>query len=193
MEDMSKLDLRDPETMDCIHTSSSALADLQRRLLWTERELGKKEDENAALRQQLQQLDKKWSQYEAKMKSIEKIWQDQLTSLQMGLAAAKSLACEGGSGQRRTFDHLPLYGADDTMSVETHDSIGRNAVEFSNLPCDVKPHHINTRSNDDNQLSERHKKVFHGNSGTVEVKSARLASISSPHEELRKLKFGFEA
>ncbi|GFZ03126.1 P-loop containing nucleoside triphosphate hydrolases superfamily protein [Actinidia rufa] len=84
MEDKRKLDWRNQETKDYIQVASSALPDLQRRLLRAETEMEQKEEENAVLRQKLQQFDEKWLQYEAKMKSMEKTWQDQLTSLQVG-------------------------------------------------------------------------------------------------------------
>ena len=72
---------------DYIRVSPSVLPNLQRRLLRVETELGQKEEENAVLRQKLQQFDEKWSQYEAKMKSMEKTWQDQLTSMQVSFIA----------------------------------------------------------------------------------------------------------
>ncbi|KAE9461803.1 hypothetical protein C3L33_06294, partial [Rhododendron williamsianum] len=72
MEDMRKLDWRNPETKDYVQVSPSVIADLQSRLLGAKTELGRKEEENAAIRQQLQTFDKKWSHYEAKMNSMEK-------------------------------------------------------------------------------------------------------------------------
>lgn len=63
----------------------TALAELQRRVLKAEATLGQKEEENAALREQLQQYDAKWLEYEAKMKSMEEMWQKQMASLQVSL------------------------------------------------------------------------------------------------------------
>lgn len=44
-----------------------------------------KEEENAALREQLQQFERRWSEYEAKMKKMEETWQMQMDSLQVSL------------------------------------------------------------------------------------------------------------
>ena len=78
---------------DNIQVSPSSLAELQRQLLRAETKLGQKEEENAALREQIQQFDKKWSQYELKMTSLEMIWQDQLTSLQVSFPFSLSIRC----------------------------------------------------------------------------------------------------
>lgn len=61
----------------------SALAALRRRVLEAEATLGQKEEENAALREQLQQYETRWTEYEAKMKSMEEMWQKQMSSLQV--------------------------------------------------------------------------------------------------------------
>lgn len=47
--------------------------------------LEQKEEENTALREQLQQFETRWSEYEGKMKSMEEIWQKQMASLQVSL------------------------------------------------------------------------------------------------------------
>lgn len=61
----------------------SILAELQRRVLRAEAALREKEEENSILKQQLQQYEQRWSGYEAKMQSMEEMWQKQLTSLQV--------------------------------------------------------------------------------------------------------------
>lgn len=61
----------------------SSLVELQRRVLKAESTLEQKEEENAALREQLQQYETRWSDYEAKMKSMEEMWQKQMASLQV--------------------------------------------------------------------------------------------------------------
>lgn len=53
------------------------------RVLKAEATLGEKEEENCALREQLQQFETRWSEYEAKMKSMEEMWQKQMSSLQV--------------------------------------------------------------------------------------------------------------
>ena len=63
----------------------SALAELQMRVLKAEATLQQKEDENTTLREQLQQFETRWSEYEEKMKSMEETWQKQMVSLQVSL------------------------------------------------------------------------------------------------------------
>lgn len=48
--------------------------------------LERKEKENAALREQVQQYEARWSEYESKMKSVEEIWQKQMASLQVSFS-----------------------------------------------------------------------------------------------------------
>lgn len=61
----------------------SAMEELQRRALMAEANLSKKEKENAALREQVQQFETRWLEYEAKMKSMEETWEKQMLSLQV--------------------------------------------------------------------------------------------------------------
>lgn len=61
------------------------MADLQRRVTKAEATIVQKEEENAALREQLQQFERRWSEYEAKMKKMEETWQMQMDSLQVSL------------------------------------------------------------------------------------------------------------
>lgn len=61
----------------------SVIIDLQRRVLKTEALLDEKKAENASLRLQIKELERKRQEYETKMKSMEKKWQDQLTSIQV--------------------------------------------------------------------------------------------------------------
>lgn len=62
------------------------MEDLQRRLSNSEATLRVKEEETLRLKQQIQQYETRWSDYEAKMKSMEEMWQKQLTSLQVGFS-----------------------------------------------------------------------------------------------------------
>lgn len=68
---------------DYVHIRYSNVIELQRRVLKTEAAVQYKTDENAGLRLQVEQYEKKWQQSEAKMKSLEQMWQDQLTSIQV--------------------------------------------------------------------------------------------------------------
>lgn len=67
----------------------SDLSKLQHRVQEVEAALGRKEEENAALQEQLKQSEAKWSGYEAKMKSMEETWQKQMASLQVSLLVCK--------------------------------------------------------------------------------------------------------
>lgn len=61
----------------------SVVEELQRRVSMAEANLGKKEEENAALREQVQEFEARRLEYEAKMKSMEDTWQKQMVSLQV--------------------------------------------------------------------------------------------------------------
>lgn len=63
----------------------SDLAELQRRVLQAEATLERKEEENAELQGQLRQFETRWSEYDAKMKSMQDVWQKQMASLQVSL------------------------------------------------------------------------------------------------------------
>lgn len=45
--------------------------------------IGQKEEENAELKDQLKQFERRWIEYEKKMKSMEDMWQKQMASLQV--------------------------------------------------------------------------------------------------------------
>lgn len=66
-----------------IQVVPSVMAELQRKVLKAEAILGQKEQENATLREQLQQYEARQLEYEAKMKSMEDMWQKQMASLQV--------------------------------------------------------------------------------------------------------------
>lgn len=68
---------------DQIQIPYAVLVDLRRQVLKTEALLDKKKEENTLLQLRIKQLEKRREQYEAKMKSMEKMWQDQLTSIQV--------------------------------------------------------------------------------------------------------------
>lgn len=52
-------------------------------MLQAEATLERKEEENADLQEQLQQFETRWSEYEARMKSMQDVWQKQMSSLQV--------------------------------------------------------------------------------------------------------------
>ncbi|KAK4743021.1 hypothetical protein SAY87_001022 [Trapa incisa] len=164
---------------------ASFLAELQRRVLKSEAALREKEEENDILGQRLQQYERRWFEYELKMKSMEEVWQKQMRSLQSSLSIArKSLAIDGSSRDSDasvndtqdpgSFDAVPgmmeSNGAMRPMSAGVS-LIGRLAEEF-----------------------EQRSQVFGDDAKfLVEVKSGQTEASLNPDRELRRLKQMFEA
>lgn len=61
----------------------SVVEDLERRVMVAEASLDEKDKENAALKEQVNQLEARWSDYEVRMRSMEEMWQKQMVSLQV--------------------------------------------------------------------------------------------------------------
>ena len=76
-----------------IQALPTVMAELQRRVLKAESTVGQKERENATLREQLQQYEARWLEYETKMKSMEEMWQKQMSSLQVSCVFKLITAC----------------------------------------------------------------------------------------------------
>ncbi|XP_020095409.1 myosin-1 [Ananas comosus] len=202
---------KNPERIKVLHEKSkehpqvdpSILAELQRRVLRAEAALREKEEENSILKQQLQQYEQRWSGYEAKMQSMEEMWQKQLTSLQLSLAVAKkSLASDNLPTQQhgKTDDASPInhyYESEDTMSVDFRTPESTPMKEPNSSERGVM------RTPDDGAHSavsylvkefEHRKQVFEDDAGfLVAVKSGQVGLDISPDEELRKLKARFAA
>lgn len=70
------------------------MEDLQRQVLKSEAALRIKEEETLTLKQQIHQYETRWSDYEMKMRSMEEMWQKQMTSLQVGLFVSYLLSFE---------------------------------------------------------------------------------------------------
>ncbi|XP_052177405.1 myosin-2 [Diospyros lotus] len=168
----------------------SVLEELQRRVLKAEATLGLKEQENAALREKLQQYEKRWSEYEAKMRSMEEMWQKQMVSLQVSLdAARKSLAASGQPGRQDGSLSPCHYDSEDTMSMGAQTPGGNMPIKFSNTGRDVAGREINGGLDVVYHLVnefEHQKQDFDNEAKSIiEVKSGR------PEEELQKLKLKF--
>ncbi|GFZ12563.1 myosin 2 [Actinidia rufa] len=139
----------------------SVLEELQRRVSKAEGTLGQKEQENAALREQLQQYETKWSEYESKMTSMEEMWQKQMASLQHGItrlnqglsgansskvlmsldAAKKSLAADNNAGQHGRLDGSPVprySDSEENVSAGAQTPSGNTPIKFSNTVRDVR-------------------------------------------------------
>ncbi|KAI0527276.1 hypothetical protein KFK09_002875 [Dendrobium nobile] len=176
----------------------SVMVELESRVLKAEADLRQKEEENSRLRQQLQQYEMRWSDYDAKMKSLEDLWQKQMTSLQMSLAAAKrSLATNDVAslaGRPDLSPSYPYFDSEDAMSVETYTTEGTPAkrsrasgVALTKTPEGVR----NTISHLFKEFEER-RQIFEDDAGfLVEVKSGLSVSNINPDEELSKLKVQF--
>ncbi|KAK1304855.1 hypothetical protein QJS10_CPB11g00986 [Acorus calamus] len=173
----------------------SALEELERRVFKAETALKQKEEENATLKLQLQQYDVKWLEYEAKMTSMEEMWQQQMTSLQMSLAAArKSLAADDTMSQPGRFDASPsplYYESDDGVSLDsrTPDSVPVRS-RTSDPGTDVGQHAVNRLIREFEQRTQ----VFDYDARSlIEGKSGQSSSNMNPKQELRKLKQRFIA
>lgn len=70
----------------------SALAELQRRVIKAEATIEQKEEENAELREQLKQFERRWNKYETKMKTMEEMWQKQMSSLQVSFQLIQNIS-----------------------------------------------------------------------------------------------------
>ncbi|CAI9088594.1 OLC1v1022970C1 [Oldenlandia corymbosa var. corymbosa] len=175
----------------------SVVEELQRRVVLAETNLSKKEKENAVLREQVQEFEARWLEYEGKMKSMEDMWQKQMVSLQMSLAAAKkSLGADQAAIQPARLEGLTsprYYDSEDTMSGGTRTPGGNTPVKFGNNGLDVGTGGRETNSglNSVGHLVkefEHRKQTFDDDvKAIVEVKSGE-----SSYEELRRLKLMFE-
>lgn len=169
-----------------------ALEELRSRVSKAESTLGQKEQENAALREQLQQYEIKWSEYEAKMKSMEEMWQKQMVSLQVSLdATKKSFAADDTTGQPEKQDVSPsphYYDSEDTTSMGPQTPGGTTPIKISNTVRAGRETNggLNAVSHLANEFEQRKQDFDDEAKAIVESKSGR------PDEELRKLKLRFE-
>ncbi|KAB5521493.1 hypothetical protein DKX38_025812 [Salix brachista] len=185
-----------------IDIQTSILAELQKRVVKAEATIGQKEEENAALQEQLQQYEKRWSDYEGKMKAMEEMWQMQMFSLQTSLAAArKSLAADNNTAAQpekldsSTSPHY--YDSEDNVSTECRTPGGNTPNVFANAFPDLRAGRENNGPvNVVNNLAkefELQKQCFDDEAKTlVEVRAGQSASNMNSDEELRRLKLKFE-
>ncbi|KAM7251120.1 hypothetical protein ACFE04_023003 [Oxalis oulophora] len=176
------------------------VAELQKRVLKAEATLGKKEQENAALREKVNQFEARWSEYEAKMKSMEEMWQKQMANLQMSPSAAgNSLDSDNNASQPRRADTSisPRDDSDDAyMGFAT--LWGSTAVKFSNgIPRPASAREAYATSNGINNLVkefEHQRQIFDDHAKALEkVKMGQCASNMNPDDELQQLKLRFRA
>ncbi|CAA7392349.1 unnamed protein product [Spirodela intermedia] len=190
-----------PKASEKMEHHIPGLEELQRRIFMVEKALQEKEEENVLLRRQLRQYEGRWSEYEAKMRSMEEMWQKQLISLQVSLAAARrSLTTDDAASQPEKVDASPgphLYDSEDTISIDTRTPEGTP-------PKISRPSNTRQLPSDSNGISsavphltrefEQKKQDFEDDARClVEVKSRQADGGVSPTEELRKLKLQFVA
>ncbi|XP_047071184.1 myosin-3-like [Lolium rigidum] len=176
------------------------VTDLQGRVSKAEALLRDKEEENAMLKQQLEQYENKWSEYEVKMKSMEEAWKKQLSSLQLSLVAAKkSLVADDMVTRAARADTTPTlaqYDSEETMSTGTHTPEGTELKYQNHNPeARVVSGNSDRRINAVNHLAkefEDRRQVFDDDAGfLVAVKSGQIGSNMNPDDELRKLRDRF--
>ncbi|KAJ9153639.1 hypothetical protein P3X46_027059 [Hevea brasiliensis] len=181
-----------------VEIQTSILAELQRRVTKAEVALVQKEEENAALREQLQLFERRWAEYEGKMKTMEETWQMQMESLQTSLVAArKSLAADNTTGQHGRLDSFAsprYYDSEDNVSSGLRTPGGSTPNKMSLAIHDGR---VGRETNGSiNAISilakefEQQRQNFDDNAKALaEVKAAQPASSDA---ELRKLKLRFE-
>ncbi|XP_050216632.1 myosin-2 isoform X2 [Mercurialis annua] len=180
------------------------MSELHRRVAKAEVSLIHKEEENASLREQLKQFEKRWSDYETKMKTMEETWQMQMESLQTSLAAArKSLTADNTAVQPGKLDSFPSPGYYDSEDNNTptgaHTPGGCTPSKTTIAIPDVRlgRETNNGPVNAVNILAKefvQQKQTFDSDvQALAEVKAGQLVYETNPDEELRKLKIRFEA
>ncbi|CAM8906311.1 unnamed protein product [Rhodiola kirilowii] len=176
-----------------IVVSPSKMQEIRVQLVKAEATLGQKEEENAALRQQLQQLQTKWSGHEMKMRIMEDAWQQQMTSLQASLTSAKnSLASDNTPAEPRRFmvSPSPLSDSEETMSMGNQTGASSPTPHFISIPDNHSGHETNGKSAPVNHLTkefEQRKQIFDDEAKSV----GQSGSHPNPEQQLRKLKLQF--
>ncbi|KAK3010950.1 hypothetical protein RJ639_011846 [Escallonia herrerae] len=178
-----------------VQSPPSVVEELQRRVLKAETTLVQKEEENVALREQVQQFEARWSEYEAKMKSMEEMWQKQMATLQMSLAAAKkSLVSDNTAGQpgRLEGSPSPLYYDSEDTSMGTQTPGGTTPIKFANAGAGRETNGaLNAVSQLVKEFEVRKQNFDDEAKAVVEVRTGQSPS-TNPDEELRRLKHRFE-
>lgn len=205
------------EAESTIKVPPALLAELQSRVLVAEAALCEKEDDNAILWQRLDHYETRWSEYDAKMSSMEEMWQKQMTSLQLSLAAAKrslavdefsrhqiTCALQNSVARQRATRHL-LPHDDDDFDWDDNTSIGTKTPDHNLAAYKPSAQSFDfsfTRGDMDAGRSvfshlvnefEHRKQVFNDDADfLVEVKAGQTEAALNPDDELRKLKQRFD-
>ncbi|CAK9214046.1 unnamed protein product [Sphagnum jensenii] len=203
-----------------IRVKPSYLLELQGRAVMAEKAVREKEDENVMLRQKLQHYEARWLEYEAKTSSMEELWQKQMTSLQLSLAAAKrSLAAvepvphtpknkdetvnvciSAGRHQNHATRHMLAHDEDD-FDWDDDTTVGNKSPDLVSKCHQQKPEYMYGAEVEAGRSVVGHlvrefdhrTEVFNDDVDfLVEVKSGVTEASLSPEEELRKLKARFD-
>lgn len=184
-----------------VHKMPLTLKELQQRVIKAEETIEQKEEENAALREQLQQFEMRWSDYEVKMKSMEEMWQKQMASLQMSLAAArKSLGVDHSVGQPGRHDAATsprYYDSEDATSMGSRTPGASTPLKYSNSGHDVGVGRdtngtLSAVSNLMKEFEQQRQAFDNDAKALVDVKPGQSASNKNSDAELRMLKSRFE-
>ncbi|XAR67526.1 Myosin ATPase [Bertholletia excelsa] len=172
---------------------NSVLRKLQMRVSEAESILEQKEHENAGLREQLQNYEKRWSEYEAKMKLMEEMWQKQMEALQVSLdELKKSLAADNTAGET-LLNQSPLapdYDHEDILNSRAQTCGGNTEVKVSNPGRDFEAGKENSEGS--NMVGFLLMDLEHGKQNfDGEVKAIAELRLRHPYEALRKLKLRF--
>ncbi|CAL5402932.1 unnamed protein product [Camellia sinensis] len=172
----------------------SVLQELQRRVAKAEATLGQKEQENAALREQLEQVKARWSEYETKMKStcihkhanlLAKTPSPSATCVNLD-AIKRSLATDNTAIQPGRVDGFAsphYYDSEETMSMGAQTTGGNTPIKVSHIGRDVGAGRVGHLVKE----FEQRKQDF-----DEEAKAIAVAKSGHPIYELRKLKLRFE-
>uniref|UniRef100_A0A9I9DGT7 Myosin-2-like n=1 Tax=Cucumis melo TaxID=3656 RepID=A0A9I9DGT7_CUCME len=181
----------------------TSLTELQKKVVEAEATIEKKEEENAALREQVKQFESRRLEYEAKMKSMEDMWQKQMASLQMSLAAAKkTLAAENAAppGRVDACNSPPhYYDSEDTTSMGSRTpgvTTPKKASGISEVGAGREMNGTLVAVNNLVKEFEQRRIAFDDDAkALIEAKSGQtqMGSNANPDEEYRKIKVRFEA
>ncbi|KAH0651438.1 hypothetical protein KY285_032160 [Solanum tuberosum] len=177
----------------------SVVEDLERRVAKAEATIEQKEKENAALKEQVNQFEARCLEYEVKMRSMEEMWQKQMTSLQASLAATKNtLAAGDTTGRPGKLEGSPsphYYDSDDATSMDT--PAGRTPINFSNNSLGVVANRevnggLSLISHLTMEFEQRKQNFDNEAMAIVHLKPGQLHSTNNPADEYRRLKHRFE-
>ncbi|KAG6591992.1 Myosin-2, partial [Cucurbita argyrosperma subsp. sororia] len=188
-----------------VESLTTTVGELQKRVVMAEAAMEKKEEENAALREKVKQFECMRSEYDAKMKSMEDMWQKQTASLQMSLAVAKrtlaaaeNVACPLG---RVDVANSPphYYDSEDMTSMGSRTPGGTTPVKAFGISEVGAGREMNGAlfavSTLVREFEQRRIAFDNDAKALIESKSshAQTRSNMNPEEEYRKIKVRFEA